>query len=60
MGDRGWMVLRLPYVLEGDERTIAGFNGPEVRTFGDMHVHLYSPHPGAAAVQVDETPEEST
>lgn len=60
MGDRGWMVVRLPYVLEGDERTIAGFNGPEVRSFGDMHVHLYSPRAGAAAAQVDETPEEST
>ncbi|MEI6475163.1 MAG: 16S rRNA (guanine(966)-N(2))-methyltransferase RsmD [Planctomycetota bacterium] len=60
MGDRGWMVLRLPYVLEGDERTIVGFNGPEIRSFGDMHVHLYSPAAGAVPAQLDETTEEAT
>ncbi len=60
MGDRGWMVLRLPYVLEGDERTIVGFNGPEIRSFGDMHVHLYSPGAGAVPAQLDETAEEPT
>ena len=35
MGDRGWLVLRLPYVLAEGERTIAGFDGPEI---GRAHV----------------------
>jgi len=47
MGERGWLVLRLPYELAEGERAIAGFIGPEVRAFGDMYVHLYAP--GAAA-----------
>jgi hypothetical protein len=42
MADGGWLVLRLPYVLGEDERAVAGFSGPEIRSFGDMHVHLYS------------------
>ena len=58
MGDRGWMVLRLPYVLEAEERTIVGFSGPEIRSFGDMHVHLYSPAASDVAVEWKETAEE--
>jgi 16S rRNA (guanine966-N2)-methyltransferase len=49
MADRGFLVLRLPYELAEGERAIPGFAGPEVRSFGDMHVHLYSPAPLAAA-----------
>jgi 16S rRNA (guanine966-N2)-methyltransferase len=58
MGDRGWMVLRLPYVLEAEERTIVGFSGPEIRSFGDMHVHLYSPAARDVAVESKESAEE--
>ena len=47
MADRGWLVLRLPYELGESERSIAGFDGPEVRSFGDMHVHLYAARPDA-------------
>lgn len=43
MRDRGWLVLRLPYELGPGERELPGFDGPEVRSFGDMHVHLYAP-----------------
>jgi 16S rRNA (guanine(966)-N(2))-methyltransferase RsmD len=43
MNDSGFLVLRLPYELAEGERAIPGFAGPEVRSFGDMHVHLYSP-----------------
>jgi 16S rRNA (guanine(966)-N(2))-methyltransferase RsmD len=43
MKDRGFLLLRLPYVLAEGEREIPGFDGPEVRSFGDMHVHLYAP-----------------
>jgi len=42
MNDRGFLVLRLPYELAEGERSIPGFDGPEVRSFGDMHVHLWS------------------
>lgn len=49
MGDRGFLVLRLPFELAEGERSIAGFDGPEVRSFGDMYVHLYAP---AAAKEV--------
>ncbi len=48
MKDRGFLVLRLPYALAEGEREIPGFDGPEVRSFGDMHVHLYAPRAGAA------------
>lgn len=58
MGDRGWMVLRLPYVLEVEERAIVGFSGPEIRSFGDMHIHLYSPAVSDVPVQLNETAEE--
>ena len=57
MAARGWLVLRLPYALEGGEAALAGFDGPEVRTFGDMHVHFYAPHGEAAAVAAPAAPE---
>ncbi len=44
-GARGWFMLRLPYVLEGEEARVSGFAGPEVRSYGDMHLHLYTPEP---------------
>lgn len=45
-GERGWLMLRLPYKLEGEEARIVGFKGPEVRSYADMHLHLYTPeHP---------------
>ncbi|MFO0963036.1 MAG: 16S rRNA (guanine(966)-N(2))-methyltransferase RsmD [Phycisphaerales bacterium] len=47
MQDRGWLVLRLPNLLEPQEEKLAGFDGPEVRSFGDMHVYLYTPAGGA-------------
>ena len=43
MADRGFLVLRLPFELAEGERSLPGFDGPEVRSFGDMHVHLYAP-----------------
>jgi hypothetical protein len=42
MAERGWLLLRLPYELAPEERPLAGFDGPEIRSFGDMHVHLWS------------------
>jgi 16S rRNA (guanine966-N2)-methyltransferase len=42
MAERGWMLLRLPYRLEAAEAAVPGFDGPEVRSFGDMHVHLWA------------------
>ncbi len=45
--DKGWLVIRLPYVLSETESALAGFTGPEVRSYGDMHVHLYMPAPVA-------------
>jgi serine/threonine protein kinase len=48
MADGGWLVLRLPYALGEEERSIAGFRGPEIRSFGDMHVHLYVADAGVA------------
>ena len=57
MGERGWLVLRLPYELAEGERTIVGFVGPEVRAFGDMYVHLYTPAPAAAGAPVTEEPQ---
>jgi len=57
MAERGWLVLRLPYELAEGERTIVGFLGPEVRAFGDMYVHLYSPAPAVAGAPVTEEPE---
>jgi 16S rRNA (guanine(966)-N(2))-methyltransferase RsmD len=53
MKDRGWLLLRLPYELAEGEREIPGFDGPEVRSFGDMHVHLYAPRAGGAPVHAD-------
>ncbi len=47
MAPKGWLVLRLPYVLDESERALPGFDGPEVRTFGDMHVHFYMPRDAA-------------
>lgn len=41
--DRGWLMLRLPYELSGDEARVAGFAGPEIRSFGEMHLHLFTP-----------------
>ena len=48
MAPKGWLVLRLPYVLEEGERALPGFDGPELRNFGDMHVHFYMPQADAA------------
>ncbi len=42
MAERGWLLLRLPYELAPEERAVPGFDGPEIRSFGDMHVHLWS------------------
>jgi 16S rRNA (guanine(966)-N(2))-methyltransferase RsmD len=56
MAERGWLVLRLPYELAEGERTIVGFVGPEIRAFGDMYIHLYSPAPAAAGAPVTEEP----
>lgn len=60
MGQRGWLVLRLPYVLGAEERGIPGFSGPEVRSFGDMHVHLYVPEaaggPGGTSTLSESSP----
>ena len=56
MAERGWLVLRLPYELAEGERAIVGFVGPEVRAFGDMYVHLYSPAPAAAGAPATEEP----
>lgn len=56
MRDRGWLVLRLPYELGPGEREIPGFDGPEVRSFGDMHVHLYVPRPSAQGTDAPGAP----
>ena len=45
MAERGWLLLRLPYELPAEERALAGFDGPEIRSFGDMHVHLWAVRP---------------
>jgi 16S rRNA (guanine966-N2)-methyltransferase len=42
MAERGWLLVRLPYELAPEERPLPGFDGPEIRSFGDMHVHLWS------------------
>ncbi|MFO0782382.1 MAG: RsmD family RNA methyltransferase [Phycisphaerales bacterium] len=42
-GAKGWLVLRLPYALPAEEAHLPGFSGPEVRSYGEMHVHLYMP-----------------
>jgi 16S rRNA (guanine(966)-N(2))-methyltransferase RsmD len=59
MKDKGFLVLRLPYVLAEGERAIPGFDGPEVRSFGDMHVHLYAPaaaRPAEASAPAEDRP----
>ena len=42
MAESGWLLVRLPYELAPEERPLPGFDGPEIRSFGDMHVHLWS------------------
>ena len=59
MADRGFLVLRLPYELAEGERAIPGFVGPEVRNFGDMHVHLYAPAAVPGSDGVSEPPKEN-
>lgn len=48
-GAKGWLVVRLPYELTGEEAALAGFDGPEVRHYGEMIVHFYAVHADAAA-----------
>lgn len=60
MADGGWLVLRLPYALGEAERAIAGFRGPEIRSFGDMHVHLYVADAAAAPGTAGAAPEALT
>ncbi|MFZ9879947.1 MAG: RsmD family RNA methyltransferase [Phycisphaerales bacterium] len=44
---KGFLVLRTPVDLEGDERTLPGFKGPESHRYkDDMWVYLYMPDGG--------------
>jgi 16S rRNA (guanine(966)-N(2))-methyltransferase RsmD len=46
MGERGFLVLRSPVRLPGDEERIEGFAGPEIHEYGNtMFVLLYMPGP---------------
>lgn len=44
MADRSMLVLRAPLDLPADERSLAGFDGPETHSYGrEMKVMLYMP-----------------
>lgn len=54
--DRGFLVLRTPVDLEGDDRAIPGFVGPESHRYkDDMWVYLYMPAPAEAVDPVPAT-----
>jgi 16S rRNA (guanine(966)-N(2))-methyltransferase RsmD len=43
-GDKGFLILRSPIDLQGEERSIPGFDGPEAHRYkDDMFVYLYMP-----------------
>ena len=42
MADKSWLVLRTPMALSEQQRTLAGYSGPELHEYGaDMFVYLY-------------------
>jgi 16S rRNA (guanine966-N2)-methyltransferase len=44
MAEKSFLVLRTPIDLPEDERTLAGFDGPEIHSYGNtMFVYLYMP-----------------
>jgi 16S rRNA (guanine(966)-N(2))-methyltransferase RsmD len=57
---KGWLVLRLPYELPGAEGALVGFDGPEVRAYGDMFVHFYAVHRDAVVAGENESAEEQS
>lgn len=59
-GDKGWLVLRLPYELPPTEASVPGFDGPEVRHYGDMHVHLYAAGSASAGLSVEDVQDART